>query len=58
MSKPERMLIGTSEKLLEGVILFNIFSQASGMKGVLIVSSSGDNIAPLSVVSKGAAECA
>ena len=58
MSKPERILIGTSEKILRGVILFNISSQTSGMKGVLIISSSGDNIASLGVMSEGAAECA
>ena len=56
ISKPERMLIGTSGKLLKGVILFNIFSQTSGMKGVLTTSRSSDNVTSLGVVRKGATE--
>jgi hypothetical protein len=56
MSKPERRLIGTSEKLLKGVILLSDFSHSSGIKGVLTIKRSGNHIALLGVVCRGAAQ--
>jgi hypothetical protein len=50
MSKPKRKLLGTSEKLLKGVILLSIVSHSLGIKGVLIIKRSGDHVTALGVV--------
>jgi hypothetical protein len=55
MSKPERILIGTSEKELKGVILFNILSHSSGMNGVITVSRLGNHVTSLGVMCGGTA---
>ena len=56
MSKPKRMPIGTSGKLLKGRILFNNRSHSSGMKGVITANKSRDRVAILSGVGGGTAE--
>ena len=53
MSKPKRILLGTSGKLLLGVILLSILSHSSGTKGVTMASNSGE-VALLSGVGGGA----
>ena len=47
ISKPKRKPIGTSGKGLKGEILFNMFSQTSGMNGVLTTNKSSDGVAQL-----------
>ena len=55
ISNPKRRLIGTSENLLKGVIPLSIISHWSGIKGVLIISKSGDNVALLGGMNEGTA---
>ena len=56
MSKPKRKLLGTSEKLLKGVISLSRVSHSLGMNGVLMMRKLGGGVALLSVVSSGATE--
>ena len=56
MSKPNRKLYGTSEKLLKGVIALSKFSHSSGTNGVLMIRRSGDGATDLGIVPSGAAE--
>ena len=56
MSKPERMLIGTSENLLKGVISLSILSHSLGIKGVITVSRSEDEVTLLGGMGGGATQ--
>ena len=56
ISKPNRKLYGTSEKLLKGVIALSKFSHSSGTNGVLMIRRLGDGTTHLGIVPGGAAE--
>ena len=56
MLKPERMLIGTSENLLKGVISLSILSYSLGIKGVITVSRSEDEVTLLGSMGGGATQ--
>ena len=56
MSKPECMLIGTSENLLKGVVSFSSFFHSSGIKGVTTGRRSEYEVTLLGGVSRGATQ--
>jgi hypothetical protein len=47
MSKPKRILIGTSRKGLKGFIRTSNFSHSSGMKGVMMGNRLDNDVALL-----------